>query len=81
MFKQGWGFHINASADSRYASRTNYSRSVSGGVVRVGNLTTSHFSGAQKTVSFLSSEAEYVAVGDTVEEAMFSSQRLDVHGT
>ena len=58
-------------ADANYAEKATDRRSVSGGVVLCGGAAVSWFSRTQKCVTLSTTEAEYVAMGDAVEEAIF----------
>ena len=54
-------------ADADYASKATDRRSVSGGAIMCGGTCVCCFSRTQKSVTLLSSEAEYVALGDAVK--------------
>ena len=58
-------------ADADYANNENGKRSVSGIAVTLGGPFVSHASKPQGVVSLSTSEAEYVAAGDSVKEALF----------
>ena len=58
-------------ADVDYANEDNVRRSVSGKAVTLGGTVVSHASKTQRVVSLSTSEAEYIAVGDGVKEALF----------
>ena len=57
-------------ADDDYA-KANDRRSVSGIAVTLGGTVVSHSSKTQQIVSLSTSEAEYIAAGDGVKEALF----------
>ena len=61
-------------ADADYASKATDRRSVSGGVIMCGGACVCWFSRTQKCVTLSTSEAEYVALGDTVKELLFLRQ-------
>ena len=58
-------------ADPDYASRATDRRSVSGGAIMCAGAFVYWFSRTQKCVTFFTSEAEYVALGDAVKELLF----------
>ena len=62
---------LKAYADVDYANEDNVRRSVSGIAVTLGGTVVSHASKTQRVVSLSTSEAEYIAVGDGVKEALF----------
>ena len=70
-FEWGSGLEISVFADANYAEKADERRSVSGVVVTVGKSSVSWFSSTQKIVTLLTTEAEYVALGDGVKEALF----------
>ena len=70
-FQKENGLELVAFADADYASKATDRRSVSGGAVTCAGARVSWFSRIQKCVTVLTTEAEYVALRDTVEEAMF----------
>ena len=61
-------------ADANYASKATDRRSVSSGAIMCGGASVCWFSGTQKYVNLSTSEAEYVAFGDTVKELLFLTQ-------
>ena len=61
-------------ANADYASKATDRWSVSGGAIVCGGASVCRFSRTQKCVTLSTSEAEYVAVGDTVTELLFLSQ-------
>ena len=68
-----WGsiLEISVFADANYAEKADDRRSVSGVALTVGKSSVSWFSSTQKIVTFSTTEAEYVALGDGVKEALF----------
>ena len=72
-FRRGssFGLHPIAFADADYASRGTDRRSVSGGLIMCGGGCVSWFSRTQKCVTLSTSEAEYVAMTDTLKEVLF----------
>ena len=61
----------NAYVDADYANKKNDRRSVSGTAETLGGIVVSHASKTQRVVSLSTSEAEYIAAGDDVKEALF----------
>ena len=70
-FQGGRGLELVGFANADYASKAADRRSVSGGAVMCAGACVSWFSRTQKCVTLSTTEAEYVAKGDTVKEAMF----------
>ena len=70
-FGWGSGLEISVFADANYAEKADDLRSVSGVKVTVGKSYVSWFSSTQKIATFSTTEAEYVALGDGVKEALF----------
>ena len=70
-FQKGSGLELVAFADAGYASKATDRRSVSGGAVMCAGACVCWFSRTQKCVTLSTTEAEYVALGDTVKEAIF----------
>ena len=68
------GISLEVFADADYASKATDRRSVSGGVIMCGGASVCWFSRTQKCVTLLTSEAEYVALGDAVKELLFLRQ-------
>ena len=58
-------------ADADYADKGNSRRSVSGVAVTLGGTVVSHVSKTQRVVSLSTSEAEIIAAGKRVKEALF----------
>ena len=69
MRGSGLGLEVYANAD--YADKGNDSRSVSGIAVTLGGTVVSHASKIQHVMPLSTSEAEYLAAGDGVKEALF----------
>ena len=61
-------------ADADYASKATDWRSISGGVIMCGGANVCWFFRTQKCVTFSTSEAEYGALGDAVNELLFLRQ-------
>ena len=70
-FERGGGLELVAFADANYASKATDRRSVSGGAVMCAGASVCWFSRTQKCVTLSTTEAEYVALADTIKEAMF----------
>ena len=68
---RGSGLSLNVYADADYASKENDRRSVSGIAVTLGGTVVSLTSKTQRVVSLSTSEAEYIAAGEGVKEALF----------
>ena len=68
---RGSGLRLNVYADAAYANKDNDGRSVSGIAVTLGGTVVSHASKTQRVVPLSTSEAEYKAAGDGVNEALF----------
>ena len=68
---RGSGLSLNVYTDADYAHKENDRRSVSGIAVTLGGTVVSHASKTQRVVSLSTSEAEYIAAGDGVKEALF----------
>ena len=69
-YVRGSGLGLDVYADADYADKANGRRSVSGITVTLGGIVVSHASKTQHIVSFSTSEAEYIAAGDGVQEAL-----------
>ena len=70
-FQRGSGLELVAFADADYASKATDRRSVSGGAIMCAGACVCWFSRTQKCVTLSTTEAEYVALADTIKEAMF----------
>ena len=70
-YVRGSGLSLDVYADADYANKDNDRRSVSGIAVPLGGTVVSHASKTQRVVSLPISEAEYIATGDGVNEALF----------
>ena len=70
-FEWGSGLEISVFVDANYAEKADDRRSVSWVAVDVGKSSVSWFSSTQKIVALLTTEAEYVALGYGVKEALF----------
>ena len=67
----GVDVRTEVSVDVDHASKETDRRSISGALVLVGGLPVAWFSRTQKCVTLSTTEAEYVAMGDDVKEALF----------
>ena len=67
-FQRGSGLELVADADADYASKATDMRSVSGGAVMCAGACVCWFSRTQKCVTLSTTEAEYVALADTIKE-------------
>ena len=65
------GLSIDVYADGDYADKDNSRRLVSGLAVTLEGTVVSHVSKTQRVVSLSTSEAEYIAAGEGVKEALF----------
>ena len=70
-FQRGSGLGLVAYADADYTNKAIYRRSVSGGVVMCAEACVCLFSRTQKCVTLSTTEAEYVALADTIKEVIF----------
>ena len=70
-FEWGSGLETSVFADANYDEKADDRRSVSGVAVTVGKSSVSWFSSTQRIVTLSTTEAEYVALGDGVKEALF----------
>ena len=75
-FVRGSGLDLTASSDADYADKSNDRRSVSGTVITLGGAAFSLASSSQKCVLLSTAEAEYVALGEGVKEALFTGALL-----
>ena len=71
MYQRGRGLELVGLADASDASKATDRRSVSGGAVLRAGACVCCFSRTQKRVTPSTTEEEYVALGDTMTEAMF----------
>ena len=67
-------FSLEVFADADYDSKAIDWRSVSGGAIMCGGASVCWFSSSQKCVTILTSEAEYVALGNTVKKVLVLRQ-------
>ena len=65
------GLRLNVYADVDYPNNDNDRRSVSGTAVILGGTVVSHASKTQRVGSLSTSEAEYIAAGDGINQALF----------
>ena len=72
------GLSLNVYAYADYANKDNDRRSVSGIAVTLRGTVVSHVSKTQRVVSLSTSEAEYIAAGDGVKEALFVRAGLSI---
>ena len=70
-FQRGRGLELVEFADADNASKATDMRSVSGGAVMYAGACVCWFSTSQKCVTLSTTEAEYVALGDTIKDAIF----------
>ena len=75
------GISLEVFANANNDSKATDTRSVFGGAVMCGGACLCWFFRPQKYVTLSSSEAEYVALGDTVKELLFSRQGVAFHAT
>ena len=73
------GISLEVFADADYASKATDRRSVSGGLIMCGGASVCRFSRTQNFVTLLTSEAEYVALGDAVKELFFVDKQETAH--
>ena len=71
IYVRGLGLSLNVYADTDYAKMEIDRRSVSGIAVTLAGTVVSHASKTQRVVSLSTTEAEYIAAGDGVKEALF----------
>ena len=76
---RGSSLGLEVYADADYADKANERRSVSGIGATLGGAVVSHASKTQHVVSLSTSEAEYIATGDEVKEALFCVCRSIFH--
>ena len=70
-YVRGSGLSVKVYADADYANKDNDRRSASEIAVTLGGTVASRASKTQRVVSLSTSEAEYMAAGDGVKEALF----------
>ena len=75
-FVRGSGLDLTAHSDADYADKSNDRRSVSGTVITLGGPAASWASSTQRCVTLSTAQAEYVALGDGVKEALFTGAVL-----
>ena len=75
-FVRGSGLDLTANCNADYAEKSNDRRSVSGTVITWGSAAVSWASSTQRCVTLSTAEAEYVAVGEGVKEALFTGAVL-----
>ena len=75
-FVRGSGLDLTAYSDADYANESNDRRSVSGTVVTLGGAAVSWASSTQRCMTMSTTEAEYVALGEGVKEALFTGAVL-----
>ena len=78
-FQRGSGLELVAYADADYASKATDRRSVSGGAIMCARACVCCFSRTQKCVTLSTTEAEYVALADTIKEGIFVAVRLEFY--
>ena len=75
-FVTGSGLDLTAYSDADYADKSNDMRSVSGTVITLAGAAFSWASSTQRCVTSSTAEAEYVALGEGVMEALFTGAVL-----
>ena len=75
-FLGGSGLDLTAYSDADYADKFNDRRLVSGTVITLGGAAVSWTSSTLRCVTLSTAEAEYVALGEGVKEAMFTDAVL-----
>ena len=78
-FQRGSQLELVACADANYSGKAADRRSVSGGAVMCAGACVCWFSRTQKCVTLSTTEAEHVALADTIKEAMFYVIRVEFH--
>ena len=71
-YERGPDFTMSVYTGANFAEKADDKRSVSRVVVTLGSATVSWLSSTQKIVTLSTTEAEYVALGDGVKEALFA---------
>ena len=75
-FLRGSGLDLTAYSDADHADKSNDKRSVSGTVITLGGAAVSWASSTQRCVTSSTAEADYVALGEGVKEALFTGEVL-----
>ena len=70
-FQKGSGLELVGFTDADYASKAADRRSVSGGAIMCAGACVCWFLRTHTCVTFSTTEAEYVALADTIKKAMF----------
>ena len=70
-YLRGSGLGLEVYVDADYADKANGRRSVSGLAVTLGGTVVSHASKTHHILSLSTSDAEYIAAGDGVKQALF----------
>ena len=71
-FVRGSGLDLTAYSDADYADKSKGRRSVSGTVITLGGAAVSWASSTQRCVTLSTAEADYVALGKGVKEALLT---------
>ena len=77
-FVDSSGLDLTAYSDADYACKSNDRRLVSGTVNTLGGAAVSWASSTQRCVTLATAEAEYVALGEGVKEALFTGAALSL---
>ena len=75
-FVRDSGLDLTAYSDADYADKSSDRRSVSGTVITLGGAVVSWASSTPRCVTLSTAEAEYVALGEGVKEALFTGAVL-----
>ena len=75
-FVRGSGLHLAAYSDADYVDKSDDRRSVPGTVITLGGAAVSWASSTQRCVTLSTAEAEYVALGEGVKEALLTGAVL-----
>ena len=70
------GLGLIAYSDANYADESNDSRSVSGTAITLGGAAVSWASSTQRCVTLSTAEAEYLSLGEEVQEGLFTGAAL-----
>ena len=73
---RGSGLHLTVYSDAEYVDESNDRRSVSGTVINLGGAAVSWASSTHRCDDLSTAEAEYVALGERVKEALFTGAAL-----